>query len=113
MVRIQPDEGIALNFVAKQPGPELTTQSVDMDFSYGTSFRVSPPEAYERLLHDALDRDHLLFIREDEVEDGWAAVDRVLKTPPPTHVYAAGTWGPQEAAHITAPWHWHNPGAER
>ena len=113
VVRIQPDEGIALSFVAKQPGPELTMQPVDMDFSYGTSFRVSPPEAYERLLHDALHRDHLLFIREDEVEYGWAAVDRVLSAPPPIHVYAAGTWGPPEAAHIPAPWHWHAPAAER
>ena len=66
---------------------------VDMDFSYGTSFKTSPPEAYERLLHDALDGDHLLFIREDEVERGWAAMQRVLESPAPVSFYAAGSDG--------------------
>jgi glucose-6-phosphate 1-dehydrogenase len=109
VIRIQPDEGIALRFVAKQPGPELQTQMVEMNFSYGTSFKTSPPEAYERLLHDALDGDHLLFIREDEVEQGWKAVDRVLKHPPKVAFYAAGTWGPPEADRIAARGRWHNP----
>ena len=109
VVRIQPDEGIALTFVAKQPGPEVIARPVEMDFSYGSSFRVSPPEAYERLLHDALDGDHTLFIREDEVEHGWKAVERVLRHPPPVHRYAAGTWGPPEANRIALPGHWHNP----
>ena len=111
VVRIQPDEGISLRFVAKQPGPDVVTQPVDMDFDYGSSFAVSPPEAYERLLHDALDGDHLLFIREDEVEHGWAAVQRVISNPPPLHFYAAGTWGPPEADHLAQPGHWHNPDA--
>ena len=111
VVRIQPDEGIALAFVAKQPGPEVIPHPVEMNFSYGSSFRVSPPEAYERLLHDALDGDHTLFIREDEVERGWAAVERVLEHPPPVHLAAAGTWGPPEADRIASPWHWHNPDA--
>jgi glucose-6-phosphate 1-dehydrogenase len=111
-IRIQPDEGIALHFVAKQPGPEVTTQMVDMDFSYGTSFKTSPPEAYERLLHDALDGDHLLFIREDEVERGWEAIQRVLKHPPRIAMYAAGTWGPDQADRIAAPGHWHGPEQE-
>ena len=108
VVRIQPDEGIDLRFVAKRPGPEIDPEPVDMDFSYDTSFRVSPPEAYERLLHDALIGDHTLFIREDEVEAGWSAVARVLKDPPPVHLYGAGTWGPAEADAIPRPWHWHN-----
>ncbi len=83
VIRIQPDEGIAFSFIAKQPGPEVRTQKVRMDFAYGSSFKVSPPEAYERLLHDALIRDHTLFIREDEVERGWAIVDPVLRDPGP------------------------------
>ena len=87
VVRIQPDEGIALSFVAKQPGPEVTAQSVDMNFNYGDSFKTSPPEAYERLLHDALEGDHTLFIREDEVEFGWKAVEPVIEAPPPITFY--------------------------
>jgi glucose-6-phosphate 1-dehydrogenase len=108
MIRIQPDEGISLSFVAKQPGPEITTQEVRMDFSYGTSFKTSPPEAYERLLHDALLGDHTLFIREDEVERGWEIIDPVLRNPPPVLPYRAGTWGPDEADALVAPSHWHS-----
>jgi len=107
IVRIQPDEGIALTFVAKQPGPELTTQTVRMDFSYGGSFKTSPPEAYERLIHDALNGDHTLFIREDEVERGWAIVEPLLEEPSPTAGYPAGSWGPDEAVAVAHPGHWH------
>jgi glucose-6-phosphate 1-dehydrogenase len=106
VVRIQPDEGIALSFVAKQPGPEVTARAVDMNFNYGDSFKTSPPEAYERLLHDALEGDHTLFIREDEVEHGWAAVEPVIEAPPPITFYPAGTWGPTDAARIASPHHW-------
>jgi glucose-6-phosphate 1-dehydrogenase len=106
VVRIQPDEGIALSFVAKQPGPEVTARGVDMNFNYGDSFKTSPPEAYERLLHDALEGDHTLFIREDEVEHGWAAVEPVIDAPPPITFYPAGTWGPDDAERIASPNHW-------
>jgi glucose-6-phosphate 1-dehydrogenase len=106
VVRIQPDEGIALSFVAKQPGPDVTAQSVDMNFNYGDSFKTSPPEAYERLLHDALNGDHTLFIREDEVEWGWRAVMPVIEAPPPITFYPAGSWGPEEAARIAHPAEW-------
>jgi glucose-6-phosphate 1-dehydrogenase len=106
VVRIQPDEGIALSFVAKQPGPEVTARAVDMNFNYGDSFKTSPPEAYERLLHDALEGDHTLFIREDEVEHGWAAVEPVIDAPPPITFYPAGAWGPGDAARIASPNHW-------
>jgi glucose-6-phosphate 1-dehydrogenase len=108
IVRIQPDEGIAISFVAKRPGPELSTKPVDMDFRYEGSFKVSPPEAYERLLHDALSGDHTLFIREDEVERGWQVVQPVLDNPPPVEMYPAGSWGPEAADRIARPGHWHN-----
>jgi glucose-6-phosphate 1-dehydrogenase len=107
-IRIQPDEGIALAFVAKQPGPEITTQTVQMDFSYGSSFKTSPPEAYERLLHDALLDDHTLFIREDEVDRGWEIIDPVLRNPPRVVPYAAGTLGPDQADSLIAPGRWHS-----
>jgi glucose-6-phosphate 1-dehydrogenase len=110
VVRVQPDEGISLSFVAKQPGPELKTQEVRMDFAYGTSFKTSPPEAYERLIHDVLMRDHTLFIREDEVERGWTIVEPVLDAPPPITFYKSGTWGPEEEERIAHPRHWHNAG---
>ncbi|MGI8847729.1 MAG: glucose-6-phosphate dehydrogenase [Candidatus Dormibacteria bacterium] len=112
VVRIQPDEGIEMTFVAKRPGPEVDTQGVSMNFNYQSSFKTSPPEAYERLLHDALLGDHTLFIREDEVEHGWKAVQPVLDAPPPVILYPAGSWGPAEADTLVRPGHWHNPGAE-
>lgn len=110
VIRIQPDEGISMRFVAKEPGPELTTQQVRMEFSYGTSFKKSPPEAYERLLHDALCADHTLFIREDEVEQCWVIVEPILETPPPLHYYAAGSWGPVESDKLVGGSGWHDPG---
>jgi glucose-6-phosphate 1-dehydrogenase len=113
VIRIQPNEGISLNFSAKEPGPEVRAQEVDMDFTYGSSFKTSPPEAYERLLHDAMLGDHTLFIREDEVECGWSAFEHVLRDPSPITFYPAGTWGPEQAERVPAPWHWHNPGEER
>jgi len=108
VIRIQPDEGMSLSFVAKQPGPEITTQTVRMDFSYGTSFKTSPPEAYERLLHDALVGDHTLFIREDEVERGWQIIEPVLDKLPPVLPYQAGSWGPDQADALASPSHWHS-----
>jgi glucose-6-phosphate 1-dehydrogenase len=108
VIRIQPDEGIAFSFIAKRPGPEVRTQKVHMDFEYGTSFKTSPPEAYERLLHDVLHRDHTLFIREDEVERGWAIVDPILRQPGPVRPYPAGSWGPPEADGLAGSAHWHS-----
>jgi glucose-6-phosphate 1-dehydrogenase len=111
VIRVQPDEGISFTFVAKRPGPEVTTQLVGMDFSYEGSFRASTPEAYERLLHDALSGDHTLFIREDEVERGWQVVQPVLDEPPPINMYPAGSWGPGAANRIAHPGHWHDGSA--
>jgi glucose-6-phosphate 1-dehydrogenase len=109
IVHIQPDEGISVTFAAKVPGPEVRVQPVSMEFTYGASFRTSPPEAYERLLHDALDGDHTLFIREDEVERGWMVVQPVLDEPPPLVTYRAGTWGPKAADRLVEPLAWHHP----
>jgi glucose-6-phosphate 1-dehydrogenase len=109
IVHIQPDEGISVTFLAKVPGPEVRVQQVSMNFTYGASFKTSPPEAYERLLHDALEGDHTLFIREDEVERGWEVVQPVLDNPPPIVPYRAGTWGPKAADRLVEPLTWHNP----
>ncbi len=107
-VRIQPEEGISLSFNAKEPGPQVVEQSVRMDFAYGTSFRTQPAEAYERLLHDVMVGDHTLFIREDETEAAWAALDPVLQRLPPVHPYPAGSQGPEAAAAMVPPPGWHD-----
>ena len=106
-LRIQPEEGISLSFLAKQPGPEVSVQQVGMDFSYRDSFMSAPAEAYERLLHDAMEGDHTLFAREDGVERAWKAVQPALDSPAPLCTYPAGTWGPAEADKLIAPRTWH------
>ncbi len=107
ILRIQPDEGITLTFIAKQPGSEMRVQQVDMDFDYDESFMTEPAEAYERLLHDAMDGDQTLFAREDSVERAWSVVQPALDNPTPLRTYAAGSWGPAEAEELIAPRSWH------
>src|SRR5213080_833670 len=75
VIRIQPDEGISLRMQAKMPGTSFRIEPVKMDFHYGTSFGKASPEAYERLLLDAMSGDATLFARRDEVEDAWAFID--------------------------------------
>ncbi len=103
VIRIQPDEGISLRIQAKRPGAQLRIEPVKMDFHYGTSFGKASPEAYERLLLDAMSGDATLFARRDEVEHAWAFIDSIEQAwhenpaPPPLCNYASGTWGPAEA----------------
>jgi glucose-6-phosphate 1-dehydrogenase len=103
VIRIQPDEGIALRILCKQPGLALSMQPVKMDFHYSNSFGKASPEAYERLLLDAMAGDATLFARRDEVENAWKFIDELEKAwhysdnPPPMREYPAGSWGPQEA----------------
>ena len=74
-LRIQPDEGISLSFESKTPGQAMRIEEVRMDFFYATSFGEEPPEAYERLMLDAIVGDSTLFARRDEVELSWGIVD--------------------------------------
>jgi glucose-6-phosphate 1-dehydrogenase len=101
-LRIQPDEGIALRFGAKRPGPDMKIQPVKMDFLYGSSFGTDVPDAYDRLLLDALLGDPSLFIRRDEIEGAWGWVQPILDAwgadpSIPLHPYEAGRWAPPEA----------------
>jgi len=78
-------------------------EPVKMDFQYSTSFGKPSPEAYERLLLDAMAGDATLFARRDEVEHAWRFIDDIehawhkSNSPPPMAYYEAGTWGPEEA----------------
>ncbi len=107
ILRIQPDEGIALKFGAKEPGPTMKVDPVTMDFRYSEFFGASQPEAYERLLMDAMHGDSTLFARRDEVEAAWERVTPLLDVwrdnPPIDHPnYEAGTWGPDAAVALLA-----------
>ncbi len=101
-LRIQPDEGVSLRMEAKVPGQLLQIQSVKMDVHFGSEFAGNSPEAYERLLLDAMIGDATLFIRHDEAEQSWIFFDPILNAWKGTDAqymptYAAGTWGPKEA----------------
>ena len=101
-LRIQPEEGIQLSFTAKQPGHDFTVTPVEMDMNYVEAFGGEPPEAYERLLLDAMRGDATLFSRRDAVEASWEWIQPVLdglESAPRRRPaeYAPGTWGPAEA----------------
>jgi glucose-6-phosphate 1-dehydrogenase len=101
LVHIQPDEGVSLAVGAKVPGQGMTIRTVHMDFLYGGAFRTGMPEAYERLILDAMLGDATLFTRTDEVEEQWKLVDAIVsawkRDRPSFPNYAAGTWGPPSA----------------
>ena len=102
IIRVQPQEGIALRFSAKVPGERYRPRTVSMDFRYGSTFGSASPEAYERLLLDAMRGDQTLFTRKDEVEAAWKIVGSILKATessefPAPFPYGAGTWGPPAA----------------
>jgi glucose-6-phosphate 1-dehydrogenase len=103
--RIQPEEGISLSFAAKRPGMQLFLYPVRFEFDYGKSYHRPLPEAYERLLLDALRGDSTLFMRSDELDSAWEFITPILEVwrnapRPDVTTYAAGTWGPAEADHL-------------
>jgi len=115
-LRLQPNEGIYLRFNGKVPGMSLGVRPVRMNFSYDAEFGAYTPEAYERLLVEAIAGDATLFIRRDEVETAWKIVDSIRTawdSKPLTNreFYAAGTWGPVAADDLLAQsgHGWHEP----
>jgi glucose-6-phosphate 1-dehydrogenase len=106
LVHIQPNEGVTLEIGAKVPGQGMAIRTVNMDFLYGGAFRTGLPEAYERLILDAMLGDATLFTRTDEVEEQWALVDAIVaawqRDRPIFPNYAAGSWGPQPALELPA-----------
>jgi glucose-6-phosphate 1-dehydrogenase len=101
VVQVQPAEGIQLHFETKVPDAGMKLRQTDLEFSYQREFRGVMPEAYERLLLDALEGDASLFARADEVEAAWTICDPILKQwqssdQPPLYSYEPGLWGPEE-----------------
>ena len=106
VLRIQPDEGIALGFEAKVPGPRVRLGTVRMDFDYADYFGAAPRTGYETLLYDAMTGDSTLFHRADIVEAGWTAVEPIRRqwaaTTDGLTSYASGSWGPPAADALLA-----------
>ena len=106
-IDIQPDEGISLRFLAKQPGVTLRLSPKDMNFRYAEAFKTETPEAYETLLLDVMQGDATLFMRADQVECAWSVVDPVLEVwnsveAPDFPDYPSGSWGPESAEALIA-----------
>ncbi|MEI8195032.1 MAG: glucose-6-phosphate dehydrogenase [Phycisphaerae bacterium] len=101
ILRVQPNEGISLLMNAKTPGNHTKIAPASMDFDYDVAFGSYSPEAYERLLLDAIQGDSTLFIRRDEVESAWGIIDSIeaawARGMPSLSFYAPGTWGPEQA----------------
>ncbi len=99
LIHVQPDEGVSLAIGAKVPGAGMQIRTVHMDFLYGGAFREGVPEAYERLILDAMLGDATLFTREDEVEEQWKLVDAIVgawgRDRATFPDYPAGSWGPR------------------
>ena len=98
LIHVQPNEGVSLAIGAKVPGQGMAIRTVHMDFLYGGTFREGLPDAYERLILDAMLGDATLFTRSDEIEEQWALVDAIIafwqRDRPSFPNYPAGTWGP-------------------
>jgi glucose-6-phosphate 1-dehydrogenase len=104
ILTVQPNEGVTLRLGAKIPGTRMSIRPVNMEFLYGTSFLSQSPEAYERLILDAMRGDPTLFTRNDEVEAQWLICDPIVttwaQTPGPLPQYEAGSQGPAQALDI-------------
>jgi glucose-6-phosphate 1-dehydrogenase len=107
VLTMQPNEGVSLSLGAKIPGTRMRIRPVNMEFLYGTAFLSQSPEAYERLILDAMRGDATLFTRDDEVEAQWRVIDPILESwgngEPPLVEYPAGSAGPEEAGKLLEP----------
>lgn len=95
--RMKPDDTISLSVQAKPAGEDLTSEAVDLDVSYSDQLGGAGPEAYERLLLDAIRGSQRLFARSDAVLEAWRIVDPIFDRPDPVVKYKTGSWGPKEA----------------
>jgi glucose-6-phosphate 1-dehydrogenase len=104
VLTVQPNEGVSLSLGAKIPGSRMRIRPVNMEFLYGTAFMSQSPEAYERLILDAMRGEATLFTRNDEVDAQWSIIDPILKAwkdgSPAMSTYEAGSAGPAEAEEL-------------
>ena len=102
--------GVSLSLGAKIPGSSMRIRPVNMEFLYGSAFMSQSPEAYERLILDAMRGEATLFTRNDEVIAQWSIIDPILKAwaadDEPLHTYESGTAGPTAADELIAPHRW-------
>jgi glucose-6-phosphate 1-dehydrogenase len=107
ILTVQPNEGVSLSLGAKIPGTRMRIRPVNMEFLYGSAFMSQSPEAYERLIMDAMRGDATLFTRNDEVDAQWSIIDPILKAwaadELPIGTYEAGTAGPPDAEALIGP----------
>jgi len=98
-LRIQPDEGIQMDFEVKEPGQGIMIKPAKLAFDYASNFKKAIPEAYQRLLQDVIAGDQSLFIRSDEVEESWRWADslRTAMQQVPLQPYFRNSWGPSNA----------------
>jgi glucose-6-phosphate 1-dehydrogenase len=110
VLTMQPNEGVSLSLGAKIPGSSMRIRPVNMEFLYGSAFMSQSPEAYERLILDAMRGEATLFTRNDEVIAQWSIIDPILKAwaadDEPLHTYESGTAGPTAADELIAPHRW-------
>ena len=101
VLTVQPNEGVSLQLGAKIPGTRMVIRPVNMEFLYGSSFLSQSPEAYERLITDAMRGDATLFTRDDEVEAQWSICDPILQAWASKDAslpqYESGSQGPAQA----------------
>jgi len=99
IIRIQPEEGISLQFSSKIPGRKMIVDNVRMDFCHECKFGPNTPDAYERLLYDATIGDQTLFTSWDMVKHSWKIIDKITRgwKRGKVHYYKSGSWGPEEA----------------
>jgi len=116
VIRIQPDEGVLLKIYLKEPGKMLKLKTVSMDFHYSDINGIEIPDAYERLLFDAMIGDATLFMTGELIEESWKILDPIIKLwkesdEIPLYFYPAGSWGPNEANNFFEKGHsgWRQP----
>jgi glucose-6-phosphate 1-dehydrogenase len=102
IIKVAPEEGISWHINGKVPGGSMNIRAVALDFLYNNTFKREAPEAYERLIYDAIVGDQSLFIRGDEVEAAWAVIDPIERgwqrsTSRAPEPYVPGSWGPRRA----------------
>jgi glucose-6-phosphate 1-dehydrogenase len=110
VLAVQPNEGVSLSLGAKIPGSRMRIRPVNMEFLYGSAFMSQSPEAYERLILDAMRGEATLFTRNDEVDAQWSIIDPILQAwhsgDVPLATYQAGSTGPLDADELIGPRSW-------